>query len=164
MPANEPQKGRRVVFDANILIQAALSDRGPAFACVQLVRDNGVELVVTRMILEEVTEVLVRLSSKPKYEALLSRTTIESFADLLRRMATVCDEPSRVFMLPRDPDDEVYVNLAIATGATLIASRDRDLLDLMESDQQEAISLRQEYPDIRIVSPVVFLRQMESDG
>ena len=45
--------------------------------------------------------------------------------------AYVGDIPS-VYIHPHDPDDSHYVDLAIATNSTLIVSRDRHLLNLMD--------------------------------
>jgi predicted nucleic acid-binding protein len=60
----------------------------------------------------------------------------------------------------RDPDDAHYVNLALAADARLIVSRDRDLLDLMDSAKPEAAEFQSRFPALRILDPVGFLREI----
>jgi len=67
----------------------------------------------------------------------------------------VLSEVPRVFTLERDPKDEPYVNLALATGAQYLVSRDRDLLDLMS-----VADFRQRYPALNILDPPAFLRAL----
>lgn len=62
----------------------------------------------------------------------------------------------RIEKLDRDPKDEPYLNLAIAAKATYLVSRDRDLLDLMADP-----TFRQRHPDLLILDPVEFLREIE---
>jgi len=53
-----------------------------------------------------------------------------------------------------------YVNLALAADARLIVSRDNDLLDLMDSTKPGAIAFQKQYPSLRVLNPVVFLREV----
>ena len=48
------------VFDCMVFLQAATSDRGPAFACLALAESNEVTLYVSPAILTEVRDVLTR--------------------------------------------------------------------------------------------------------
>lgn len=66
-----------------------------------------------------------------------------------------------VFNYPRDPDDAHYVDLAVATQAFLVVSRDKDLLDLMHDSNAEGKSLRASYPELRIVTPPGFIQLLE---
>ena len=58
-----------------------------------------------------------------------------------------------LFSLPRDPDDEPYLNLAIAAGADYLVTWDKDLLDLMQD-----ASFRAQYPRLTILNPVALLQ------
>lgn len=58
-------------------------------------------------------------------------------------------------MLPRDPKDEPYLNLAVAAQATFLVSRDLDLLDLIKD-----AAFRQRHPDLNILDPPAFLAEM----
>ena len=63
-----------------------------------------------------------------------------------------------VYRLHRDPDDEPIVNLAIATQAAFLVSRDQDLLDLMNDEE-----FRKAYPDLTILDPVAFLKHVRAE-
>ena len=63
-----------------------------------------------------------------------------------------------VFAYPRDPDDEPYVDLAIATHASFLVSRDNDLLDLMKDE-----GVRKSYPGITVLGPVAFLQHFRAE-
>lgn len=161
MRGDPSPRPRLVVFDANVLVQALLSGRGPAFACVESVRAGEVELVATESILAEVGEVLLRIAVKPRYAGLLTEGQIAAFLADLRVQATILSEPPRRFELPRDPDDEVYVNLAAEAGATLLASWDKDLLHLME-ETNAGEDFRARFPGVEILDPPAFLARLRA--
>jgi putative PIN family toxin of toxin-antitoxin system len=142
------------------LIQAAISGRGPAYACLELVEKGAIELSVTESILDEVEEILHRLSTRPKYHEFLVPLTIEKAIRRIREIAKVYEEPPHVFDLARDRDDEVYVDLAVATGALYLTSRDRDLLDLMDPGQDAGKNFLDRYPNIRIIDPLELLQEV----
>jgi len=64
----------------------------------------------------------------------------------------------RVQAYSRDPDDEMYLNLAIAAQADFIVTRDNDLLALATDHSIEAKQFRQLTGNrINIITPVAFL-------
>ena len=65
------------------------------------------------------------------------------------------------FILPRDPRDEPYVNLAIASGAHYLVTRDRDLLDLMEPSAPGSPEFLTRFPSVTILDPTEFLGRLE---
>lgn len=71
----------------------------------------------------------------------------------------VADVPPR-FRYERDPDDEPYLNLAIAAGASYLVSRDKDLLDLQAMTSEPGEELRMLLPQISILDPLEFLRSV----
>jgi putative PIN family toxin of toxin-antitoxin system len=110
---------------------------------------HAVELFVSSAILEEVAEVLER----PRLRRRSPRLTfdrIDGFLDRLRRIATLVREVPEIVRLARDPDDEAYLNLAIAADAEYIVTRDHDLLDLMDKKQSAEVTLPGR---LRIVTP-----------
>lgn len=50
----------RVIFDCNVLLQAAARERSVAAKCLNLVENGQVQLFVSRKVLEEVEDVLNR--------------------------------------------------------------------------------------------------------
>lgn len=80
---------------------------------------------------------------------------------LLLKGRLLRDVPSR-FELPRDPNDEPYLNAAIESGAQFLVTRDRDLLDLMNRDTKEGRDFQFRFPQLRILNPAEFLKALES--
>lgn len=68
----------------------------------------------------------------------------------------------RRFELPRDPDDEPYLNAAIESGAQFLVTRDRDLLDLMNWETKEGRDFQFRFPQLKILNPTEFLKALES--
>ena len=62
----------------------------------------------------------------------------------------------------RDPDDEMYINLAIIANASYLVSRDQDFLDLMTTSTDVARQFRSRYPFLRMMKAADFIAEMES--
>jgi predicted nucleic acid-binding protein len=63
-------------------------------------------------------------------------------------------------VLPRDPKDEKYINLAIACKARYLVSNDKDLLNLMDESTLEGKEFRQKFPALQIIKPGELIRQL----
>jgi putative PIN family toxin of toxin-antitoxin system len=141
-----------VVFDCVVYLQAVAGPSGPAARLLGLLEAGRFTLYVSDHVLAEVREVLERPRVRAKNPAVTDETTRE-LLDRLARIATkVADVPS-LFSLPRDPDDEPYVNLALAADADYLVTRDRDLLDLMNDP-----GFRASHPRLIILNPVALLQ------
>jgi len=139
------------VFDTVIYLQAALSDKGAAYACWQLVEKGEVRVFITEAILAEIEDVLNRPKLRKKYSVL----TDEKIAEVLqsvRAHAVLIENINRIYAFERDPNDEVFINLALVCKAEFLVSRDNDLLDLRKDE-----SFKISFPQLRIVSPAEFL-------
>ena len=66
MPDTRP----RVVFDCMVFLQSLLSQSGPAVSCLRLFEEKKVNLVVSKEILIEIEDVLLRSSLRRKYPRL----------------------------------------------------------------------------------------------
>ena len=150
--------GTRVVFDCNTFLQALGSPEGPAGRCMQLAIDGNVNLFVSPLVLAELRDVASRPKVIEKLHLIADR--VEAFFEVIEIAATLLDGFPETFAYQRDPDDAHYVNLAVAADATLIVSRDKDLLDLMDSTKPEAAAFQKNYPALRILTPVGFLREV----
>jgi uncharacterized protein len=151
--------GIKAVFDCNILIQAAANSQNPASACFRLAESNAIELFVSEITLAELEEVLNRDYIKEYF-----RYTDEVIAEFLERVkdvGTIVLKVPQVFTLPRDVDDEIYVNLAVVTEADYIVTRDKDLIDLMTGFDFESKQFRQKFRPLKVVQPLDFLRIVE---
>lgn len=149
----------KAVFDCNILIQAAANSQNPASACFRLAETKTIQLFVSGVTLNELEEVLTRDYIKERF-----RYTDEVIADFLERVksvATIIPKIPQVFSLPRDVDDEIYINLAVEAEADYIVTRDKDLIDLMSGCDIESKQFRQKFRPLKVVQPLEFLRIVE---
>jgi putative PIN family toxin of toxin-antitoxin system len=142
----------RVVFDCMIFLQAAINPDGPAFACFRLVDEGRLALCLSAEVLAEACDVLNRPRLRRKFPP-LTPEWVETFLRNATAKALVLSEVPCIFTLERDPKDERYVNLALATKARFLVSRDNDLLDLMRDER-----FRQRFPEVMILDPAALLR------
>jgi putative PIN family toxin of toxin-antitoxin system len=107
---------------------------------------------VSDAVLAEVRDVLGR----PRIRANNPNVTDEMVEDFFRHIDQVSqriDDVPATCSLPRDPDDEPYLNLALAVDADYLVTRDNDLLDLMQD-----VTFRAQYPGLTILDPVALLQ------
>jgi putative PIN family toxin of toxin-antitoxin system len=146
-----------------VFLQAAVRDAGPAFACLQLAEGEVVELLVCPSLLAEVRDVLSRPEICSKFQ--LSGERVLRFLARIDSCATAGPDPPKAFTLPRDPDDERYLNLAIAGGADYLVSwNERHLNYLMRADTTEGRDFCARYPILKIATPVEFLKVLRQTG
>ena len=146
----------RVVSDCMVFLQGAARSAGPARACFEIVDQGLVTLCVSPEVLAEVRDVLSRPELVKRFPA-LSAEWVTAFVTSVADKALVVPDVPNAFVLPRDPKDEPYINLAVATQAEFLVSRDRDLLDLMTDAE-----FRRRFPALKIVDPETFLRTIRS--
>ncbi len=118
----------KLVADTNVLVSGILWE-GPPARLLDAALSGGVRLFISPAIRRELAEVLDR----PKFSARLraSATTAEV---LVPRLAGACHEIAAAGISPpkglRDADDSHVLACAVAAGADVIVSGDRDLLAL----------------------------------
>ena len=154
----------RVVFDCNVLLQAAAREKSVAAKCLNLTESGHVQLFMSREVLAEVEDVLNRPEIRAHFPD-LSDEIVGAFLKRLQKVSALVRLVPKKFSYPRDEDDEPYINLAAAAGASFIISRDRDLLDLMTGHANECKEFRQRFRSLKIIEPVEFLKLIEeSEG
>src|SRR5688572_1703572 len=116
-----------------VFLQAATNDRGPAFACHELVEAGRVQLFLSPTILAEVQDVFTRPKVQRKFPS-LTKERVDTFVQKLAQLTTVIEDVPNVTFLLRDPDDLPYLSLAISANVNYVVSRDNDLLDLMKDE------------------------------
>lgn len=149
-----------VVFDCNVLLQAAARERSVAAKCLNLAEGGHVQLFVSREVLAEVEDVLNRPEIRAHFPD-LSDEIVGAFLKRIHKLSKLVRLVPKKFSYPRDEDDEVYINLAVAAGADFIISRDRDLLDLMTGHADECKEFRQRFRPLKVIEPVELLRLAE---
>jgi putative PIN family toxin of toxin-antitoxin system len=145
------------VYDCNVFLQGLAKEHGPAVGCMTRFESGAVRLFISRDLLEEIRDVLTRPLLQQKFPRLTTARVEALIEDLLAK-AELIEEVPRVFEYERDPDDEPYVNLAIAARARYIVTRDNDLLALMDENRPEGRDFRTRFPGLSILDPVEFLR------
>lgn len=152
----------RAVFDCMVFLQAAARRDSAAGTCLLLVELGAVELFLSGEILTEIRDVLTRARVRQKFPV-LTDDLVDGFLSALEKRSVGVQEVPHVFTYPRDPKDEPYLNLAIATGASYLVSRDTDLLDLAEQANPDGLRLRSCAPQLQIVDPAAFLASVRSE-
>jgi putative PIN family toxin of toxin-antitoxin system len=135
-----------------ILYQATANPTGPAAEFLRRLQAGQFFLYVSDEILDEARDVLSRPRIRAKNPRVTDETVRETL-DLLDRMARMLSDVPSLFSLPRDPDDEPYLNLAITADADDLVTRDKDLLDLMQD-----AGFCAQYPRLTILNPVAPLQ------
>lgn len=149
----------KAVFDCNVFLQAVSNEKSPAAACFRLVQQKVIQLFVSEETLAELEEVLNRPYIKKQFD--LSDRAIIEFISNLRILAKVFRKVPKIFSLPRDIDDEIFINLAVKAEADFIVTRDNDITYLMSGYDFESKQFRQKFRPLRIVQPLEFLRIVE---
>ena len=147
------------MFDCPVYVQAFLSDRGPAFACLELAEAGTITLCVSAAVMAEVAEVLTRPTLR-RNRRTITPLRVREFLDRLALCAHVVEDVPDLFSFPRDPKDEPYVNLALSADAPYLVTWDSDLLDLMDHDRADGREFVERFPSLRIVTPPDLLRAM----
>ncbi len=147
--------GPGVVLDCMVFLQAASRPGGPAARLfIEFLEAGILTLYMSDAILAEVRDVLGRPSIRAKNPAI----TDERVQDFLRRIDQVAqriDDILASYSLPRDPDDEPYLNLALCVNAKYLVTWDKDMLDLMQNE-----GFRTQHPQLTILNPVALLQAL----
>ncbi len=128
----------------------------PAAACLQVVHEGRPELVISTEIVAEIRDVLTRPKTIRKFPSLTAEA-VELYLKDVESLAVSLSDVPVAMRLERDPKDEPYLNLAIATQAEYLATWDKDLLELMGGAE-----FRQRFPALTILEPPALLRILES--
>jgi putative PIN family toxin of toxin-antitoxin system len=149
------------VFDCVVLLQAAVSKKGPASACMSLVESGRFRIVLSTETLAEITDVLNRPELQRKFKT-LTPDVANTFLRALTGQADHLSDVPKVFSYLRDPDDEPYIDLAVAADARYLVTWDNDLLDLMDETTAVGSDFRQRFPHLRILTPIALIREISA--
>jgi putative PIN family toxin of toxin-antitoxin system len=114
----------RVFVDTNVLV-AAFATRG---LCADVLRTvlSEHELLLSSTVIEELTRTLIEKIRVPEPTV----REIAAFLGTFASLAAVSPKPPPVTV--RDPDDAVILGEALASGAELLVTGDKDLLEVGE--------------------------------
>jgi putative PIN family toxin of toxin-antitoxin system len=117
----------RIVLDTNVFVAAVTSREGVSARLLLAARAGRFQLVVSPLLLDELSDVLAR----PKLRRYLSIEDARRFVDAVRALAVLVDDsPEEADPITEDPDDDFLVLLAEAAGADVLVSGDPDLTAL----------------------------------
>jgi hypothetical protein len=133
----------RVVLDANVFISAVIPDQGSPAEILRRWEGREFDLVISPSILEEVRRVIHYPKIQERYR--LPEDAVQNLLALLRNQTILVEPQVALENLDRDPDDDRYLECAVAGSADYIVSGDAHLLNL------------ESYEGIEILSPTAFL-------
>jgi putative PIN family toxin of toxin-antitoxin system len=136
-------KPARVVLDTNCLVSALLFKEG-RLAALRLAWQRG---AIRPIVCKETVAELIRVLAYPKFR--LSRADIDILLAEILPFAETRRIKRPFLHIPGlgDPDDAVFVHLAKQSKADMLVSGDAHILEF-------------ELPEVRIISPTVFLETL----
>ncbi len=127
----------RVVLDTNVLVSGLAYPASIPGRIVSVWRQGGLDVVLSRYILEEVTRVLPRLS-----RIHFDSSEIQDLADSLMFLADMVEPDVELNASLRDPGDQQVLATSRVSKADYLITGDKDLL-----------AMANDYP---IVTPAAF--------
>jgi putative PIN family toxin of toxin-antitoxin system len=144
----------KVIFDTVILLQAVTNPDGPSWAALALADSCRIQIVASEATLNEAEDVFARPSVRKRFATLDDQRAGE-FLGVYRGMAEIHINVPKTVSLERNHKDEPFLDLAVASGAGCLVTRDKDMLDLMAD-----AGFTTRYPGLKIVGPVELLREL----
>lgn len=127
-------KNSRFVFDTNTLISAVILPRSVSAFSLEKAEKIGF-LYASQTTFDEFLEVVYR----PKFDKYLSLEARHNFIDRFRSLAIFLSVTKRVEIC-RDPKDNQFLDLALASEAHYIITGDQDLLVLTPFNTTQIIT------------------------
>ncbi len=147
----------RAVYDCVVFLQGAGKRTNAARKCLELVDAGIVQLCLSAAVIAEIEDVLHRPELLRKFPLLTSEDS-QTLLRTARNRSLLLTEVPKAFSLPRDPDDEPYIDLSVAAEAAyLVTWNDRHLTYLMRQDTPEGVEFCRRFPKLAIVDPSTFL-------
>ena len=150
-----------VVYDGMIYLQAAVNLHR-MHTTMRWVNEGSVVLFTSPEIEQEIQEVLLRSTLRTRFPSLTPERVQEFISHVFSKAKRV-DVVPRVFHIQRDKEDEPYLNLAIAVRPSyLVTWNHRHLTYLMRQDTPEGLDFCTRFPDVTILSPPDFIKQLRT--
>ena len=138
----------RTVLDCMIYAQGLINPSGPAGECLARGTQGDFTIVLSQHVISEILE----LPSKLPAKFAITDQKVAALLDAVIPVALLLEVVPHVFDHPIDPDDSAYVDLAVATGAKLIVSRDRHLLGLNDCNKPWSAEFRKRFPELKVLT------------
>lgn len=132
---------KKFICDTNVLLSNLLSSTSPPALTVDFIRKNGI-FCFSHSTLLEFEDVLKR----PKFDKFLSQEKRQNFIDEISELSIFYDISQKTNIC-RDPKDNKFLDVAIASYADFLITGDDDLLTL-ESIGNTSIITPRKFIDI----------------
>jgi putative PIN family toxin of toxin-antitoxin system len=136
----------RAVVDTNILVRAIIRPHGTVGPLLLRLRHGEYTLLYAQSLLEELVDVLNRPRICEKYQ--LTDQDIQTVVSLILLRGEAVTPTERITAC-RDPQDDKFLEVAVAGEADVIVSGDQDLLTLHP------------FVGIPILPPAAFLQMLD---
>jgi len=130
-----------IVLDTNVVISGILKPYSPSAAILRLVAEGAIQVVYDLRSLTEYRDVLTRI------EFNFSQDTVDAFLTQMEQEGILVSCRPLKFHLP-DPDDEPFLEIALATKAMAIVTGNKRHFP------------KGEYEGVKIMLPAEFLKVM----
>jgi uncharacterized protein len=119
--------GLRIVLDTNVLVSGLAYPGSIPGRIISVWRQGGLDVVLSRYILDEMVRVLPRLS-----RVTLSAEEIRDLADSFMFLADIIEPAAEQDLTLRDPSDQPVLGTLLSSRADYLITGDKDLLALAE--------------------------------
>lgn len=133
----------RIIADTNIFISGIFWEGNFSSQVIGLWRSGKIELVSSLPIVEEI----VRNLRDFKIE--MDEENVKEWEKIILENAILIESSKKLDIVKEDPDDNKFLEAAIAGNAEYIVTQDKHLLKLKE------------YQGVKIMKPEEFLRNLE---
>jgi putative PIN family toxin of toxin-antitoxin system len=130
----------KAVLDTNVLVSGLLW-RGAPYRCLLAAQAGLFDLAISQEIMDELARVLTE-----KFH--FTDEEVRASADFILRIGRMAETAGSLRAVKDDPDDDKFLETALAAEAQVIVSGDHHLIDLKE------------FRGIRVLKPSEFLDQV----
>lgn len=136
----------RAIVDTNILIRAVIMPSGTVGPVITRLRDGDYTLVYSAPLIDELLEKLTLPRIREKYH--LNDQDIDDLLALIALRGELVT-PTRKVKICRDPQDDMFIEAALAGNAEVVVTGDEDLLTVKE------------FETVRFITPRAFLALLD---
>ena len=127
---------KKYICDTNILLSSLLSSSTPPAQTVDFIKEHGI-FSFSQATLSEFSEVLKR----PKFDKFLSKEKRHNFINEITELSIIYEIHQKVDIC-RDPKDNKFLDIAIASYSDFLITGDDDLLVLEKIGNTSIITPR----------------------
>lgn len=117
----------RLVLDTNIFV-VALLEPSPEREILRAWRQNRFQLFTSKWQLKEIKQV----GSSKLIQTYIAKSKFDVLLDRLKTHATVLQPVNVQRIVPKDPDDDKIVAIALQAGAHILCTNDKHILALRQ--------------------------------